>query len=56
MSRHETLDIHNYLYGVKENGEEYKVNHEKYMENTPCPRTYTENKEKSHRYCGVIFH
>ena len=38
MSRHETLDIHNYLHGVKENGEEYKANYEKYMDKYALPK------------------
>lgn len=37
MSRHETLDIHNYLHGIRENGEEYKANYEKYMRKYALP-------------------
>ena len=38
MSRHETLDIHNYLHGVKEDGEEYKANYKNYMEKYALPK------------------
>ncbi len=38
MSRHETLDIHNYLHGVKENGEEYKENYKSYMKKYALPK------------------
>ena len=32
MSRHETLDIHTYLHGVREEGAEYKVRYAEYMD------------------------
>ena len=38
MSRHETLDIHNYLHGVKEDGEEYKENYKTYMAKYALPK------------------
>ncbi len=38
MSRHETLDIHNYLHGVREDGEEYKANYASYMEKYALPK------------------
>ena len=38
MSRHETLDIHNYLHGVKEDGESFKKQYEKYMEKYALPK------------------
>ncbi len=38
MSRHETLDIHNYLHGIKENGDEYKANYEEYMTKYALPK------------------
>jgi phosphate:Na+ symporter len=38
MSRHETLDIHNYLHGVKENGEDYKANYDGYMQKYALPQ------------------
>ena len=38
MSRHETLDIHNYLHGVKEDGGEYKANYKNYMEKYALPK------------------
>ncbi len=37
MSRHETLDIHNYLHGVREDGEEYKAKYAEYMEKYALP-------------------
>ena len=37
MSRHETLDIHNYLHGVKEDGEEFKKQYENYLEKYALP-------------------
>ncbi len=38
MSRHETLDIHNYLHGIKENGTEYKENYKLYMDKYSLPK------------------
>ena len=38
MSRHETLDIHNYLHGVKEDGEDYKANYDSYMKKYALPK------------------
>ncbi len=38
MSRHETLDIHNYLHGIRENGEEYKENYKSYMKKYALPK------------------
>ena len=38
MSRHETLDIHNYLHGVREEGEEYKARYAEYMEKYALPK------------------
>ncbi len=38
MSRHETLDIHNYLHGVKEDGEEYKARYGEYMSKYALPK------------------
>ena len=37
MSRHETLDIHNYLHGVKEDGEEFKKQYDNYLEKYALP-------------------
>ncbi len=39
MSRHETLDIHNYLHGVREEGEEYKEKYTEYMEKYALPKS-----------------
>lgn len=38
MSRHETLDLHNYLHGVKEDGEEYKTRYAEYMDKYALPK------------------
>ncbi len=38
MSRHETLDIHNYLHGVKEDGEEFKARYAEYMDKYALPK------------------
>ena len=38
MSRHETLDIHNYLHGVREEGEEYKARYAEYMDKYALPK------------------
>ena len=38
MSRHESLDIHNYLHEVREEGEEYKANYASYMEKYALPK------------------
>ena len=38
MSRHETLDIHNYLHGVREDGAEYKANYASYMQKYALPK------------------
>ncbi len=38
MSRHETLDIHNYLHGIKENGEEFKAKYNEYMDKYALPK------------------
>ena len=38
MSRHETLDIHNYLHGVREEGEEYKARYSEYMDKYALPK------------------
>ncbi len=37
MSRHETLDIHNYLHGIREDGEEFKSKYNEYMEKYALP-------------------
>ncbi len=38
MSRHETLDIHNYLHGIKEDGGDFKENYARYMEVYALPK------------------
>ncbi len=38
MSRHETLDIHNYLHGIREEGAEYKAKYAEYMEKYALPK------------------
>ena len=38
MARHETLDIHNYLHGVREEGEEYKAKYAEYMDKYALPK------------------
>jgi len=38
MSRHETLDIHNYLHGVREEGQEYKARYAEYMDKYALPK------------------
>ena len=38
MSRHETLDIHNYLHGVREEGAEYKARYAEYMDKHALPK------------------
>ncbi len=38
MSRHETLDIHNYLHGIREDGEEFKAKYNEYMEKYALPK------------------
>ncbi len=38
MSKHETLDIHNYLHSVKEGGEEFKAKYAEYMEVYALPK------------------
>jgi len=37
MSRHESLDIHNYLHGIREEGAEYKAKYNEYMEKYALP-------------------
>ena len=38
MSRHETLDIHNYLHGVREECKEYKARYAEYMTKYALPK------------------
>ncbi len=38
MSRHETLDIHNYLHGIKNDGEEFKAKYTEYMDKYALPK------------------
>ncbi len=37
MSRHEALDIHNYLHGIKEEGEDFKAKYQDYMKKYALP-------------------
>ncbi len=37
IQSHESLGVHNYLHGIKENGEEYKANFEQYMQKYALP-------------------
>jgi phosphate:Na+ symporter len=38
MSQHETLDLHNYLHGVREDGEDYKAKYAEYMDKYALPK------------------